>query len=111
MPGALLLKVVFSLVVAGLVAGCNPGPPNERGYHAEIAAARVEKDRFLKDDRESPVPADRKGDFLPLRYYPIEPAFNIPAMLKPSADQQTISMPTSAGTPTRCNGWARSNLR
>ena len=72
-----MLKLVFSLVVAGLVAGCNPGPPNERGYHAEIAAARAEKDRFLKDDRESPVPADRKGEFLPLRYYPIEPAFNI----------------------------------
>ena len=93
-----MLKLVFSLALAGLVAGCNPGPPNERGYHSEIAAARAEKDRFLKDDRESPVPAERKGEFLPLRYYPIEPAFNIPAMLKPSADQQTISMPTSAGT-------------
>ena len=71
---------------------------DERGYQSEIAAARTEKDRFLAQDRESPVPANRKAELLPLRYYPIEPAFNIPAVLKPSADQQTIAMPTSAGT-------------
>jgi uncharacterized protein len=80
------------------MAACNPGPQDERHYQSVIAAARTEKDRYLSQDRESPVPANRKTDFLPLRYYPIEPDFNIPAALKPSDDQQTISMPTSAGT-------------
>jgi uncharacterized protein (DUF1684 family) len=84
--------------IAALVAACNPGPQDERHYESVIATARTEKDRYLSQDRDSPVPANRKADFLPLRYYPIEPDFNIPAALKPSADQQTISMPTSAGT-------------
>jgi uncharacterized protein (DUF1684 family) len=86
------------MTAAVLLAGCNPGPQDERRYASAIAAARTEKDRFLAQDRESPVPANRKAELLPLRYYPIESDFNIPAVLKPSADQQTIAMPTSAGT-------------
>jgi uncharacterized protein (DUF1684 family) len=98
LPGAAIHRLVFSLVVAGLAAGCNPRPMDERGYESGIAAARTEKDRFLSQNRDSPVPANRKSALLPLRYYPIESAFNIPAVLKPSADQQVIAMPTSAGT-------------
>jgi uncharacterized protein (DUF1684 family) len=86
------------MTVAALMAACNPGPQDERRYAAMVTAARTEKDRYLLQDRESPVPANRKAELLPLRYYPVESDFNIPAVLKPSADQQTIAMPTSAGT-------------
>jgi uncharacterized protein (DUF1684 family) len=98
LPGALVRRFVFSIAMTALLAGCNPGPQDERHYHSTVAAARADKDRFLLQDRESPVPANRKAEFLPLRYYPVESDFNIPAVLKPSADQQTIAMPTSAGT-------------
>lgn len=98
MPGALLRRLVVSTAVAAFTAGCNPAPQDERHYQSVIATARTEKDRYLSQNRESPVPANRKAELLPLRYYPIAPDFNIPAVLKPSADQQTISMPTSAGT-------------
>jgi uncharacterized protein (DUF1684 family) len=98
LPGAPVRRLVVAVIIAILGAGCNPGPMDERAYETELAAARAEKDRFLSTDRESPVPANLKAELLPLRYYPIDPAFNTPAVLKPSADQQTISMPTSAGT-------------
>jgi uncharacterized protein (DUF1684 family) len=44
------------------------------------------------------VPDKRKDEFLPLSYYPVNPEFNVPAALKPSNDDSTIMMPTSAGT-------------
>lgn len=78
--------------------GCNPKPTDERSYVERVTAARAVKDSYLRDDRDSPVPANRKDELLPLLYYPIDPAQNIPAVLKPSSDERTIMMSTSAGT-------------
>lgn len=87
---------ISALVVAG--AACNPRPPDETDYVARIGAARSEKETFFKTSSESPVPESRKGELLPLAYYPIDPSYNVPAALKPSDDEATVMMPTSAGT-------------
>lgn len=88
----------LSLSVVLATAACNPKPPDERGYVERLAAARAEKDTFLRTSLDSPVPENRKAELLPLAYYPIDPEYNVPAALKPSDDTSTIMMPTSAGT-------------
>jgi uncharacterized protein (DUF1684 family) len=84
-------------LAAALAAGCRPQPPDETDYVTRIETARGRKDAQLLKDAE-PVPPGRKDDLLPLEYYPIDPAFNVPALLQPSDDPGTIMMPTSAGT-------------
>jgi uncharacterized protein (DUF1684 family) len=44
------------------------------------------------------VPEARKSEFLPLEYFPVDPAFNVPAAFKPGESIKTIYLTTSAGT-------------
>ena len=72
-------------------------PPENKDYAARITADRVAKDAaFLSQD--DPVPENRKSELLPLAYFPIDPAYNVPASLKPSQDDTVIQIPTSIGT-------------
>ena len=66
-----------------------------------LAAARAEKDaEFQKSSPPTtPVPDARKAELLPLKYYPIDPAYNVAAVLKPSDDKTIFMMPTSTGQP------------
>jgi len=95
-PPAVPALALWVCVVAA--TACNPRPPDETDYVARIGAARLEKEAFFKTASESPVPESRKGELLPLAYYPIDPSYNVPAALKPSDDDATVMMPTSAGT-------------
>lgn len=61
---------------------------------------RAAKDAQFQKDPE-PVPAGRKVALLPLEYFPIDPAYNVPAVLKPSADNAIVLMPTSSGEQRR----------
>jgi uncharacterized protein (DUF1684 family) len=83
-----------------LIAGtaCSNKPPGQKDYVSRIAVARAEKDdQFRKEDE--PVPKNRKADFLPLAYFPIDPDYDIPAALEPSEEDVIISVPTSTGAP------------
>jgi uncharacterized protein (DUF1684 family) len=81
-----------------VVAGCSGKPPiNDSDYVATIAAARAAKDADLKNSAETPVPENRKAEFLPLAYFAIDPAYSVPAVLKPATDRAIIQMPTSVG--------------
>ena len=44
------------------------------------------------------MPKARHAEFLPLAYFPIDPEYNVPAVLKPIDDRTVIEMPTSTGT-------------
>ena len=87
-----------ALVVAlALFAGCSNRPPEDtKSYVADIAAARAAKDAAFKKD-SNPVPEKLKADVLPLAYFPIDPSYGVPAILKPSTDRATLQMPTSTG--------------
>jgi uncharacterized protein (DUF1684 family) len=89
----LLLCLAFAVPIA-----CSNKPPEEpKDYVSKIASDRAAKDaQFAKDDE--PVPANRKGEFLPLDYFPIDPDYHVPAALKRSDDPTIIDMPTSTGT-------------
>ena len=91
--GIIEALLLFSLATVA----CNPKPPDEGSYVERIEVARGEKDTFLRNDA-AVVPSNRRDQLLPLLYYPIDPSFQVPAVLHPSNDDATIMMPTSAGT-------------
>lgn len=91
------LRVVLA-VAAGLAVACSGKPPeNGAAYVAEIAAGRAAKDAEFQRSSD-PIPDDRKAEFLPLAYFPIDPDYSVPASLKPSTDDTIVEMPTSTGT-------------
>ena len=86
-------------LAASAACSSGPPPPDDSGYVARLQAARAEKDRFFaSDDPESPVPADKRGALLPLRYFPIDPAYTVPAALRVAEERPVFEMPTSTGT-------------
>jgi uncharacterized protein (DUF1684 family) len=89
---------VLAATILLIASACSSGPPdNPKDYVAEIAAARAAKDREFAASND-PVPANRHAELLPLAYFPIDEAYRVPAVLKPSNDPTLIDMPTSTGT-------------
>jgi uncharacterized protein (DUF1684 family) len=92
------VRVFRALPALLLAVACSSKPPvDDASYVATIAAARAAKDADFRNGAESPVPDNRKAEFLPLAYFPIDPEYSVPAVLKPSSDRTIIQMPTSVG--------------
>ena len=90
-PAAAALLITFA-------AACASKPPlDDATYAASIASARGAKDAEFANSAESPVPDNLKGQFLPLAYFPIDPAYSVPAMLEQTTEPVVIKMPTSVG--------------
>jgi uncharacterized protein (DUF1684 family) len=91
--------LAFTALAVGLAgSACRPQAPDTRGYEERIAADRADKDAaFLRQPNE-PVPPDAAGHFLPLSYFPIDPEYHVPAVLKASPESPTLMMGTSTGT-------------
>ncbi len=96
---------ILRLAALGLLlaqAACTSGPsPDTEGYTDQVMADRATKDQFMGTDAESPIPADKRKTLLPLKYYPVDPAFSIPAALKLQQERPVFEMPTSTGTVRR----------
>ena len=91
--------LVMAILIAG-TAGCGTKPPDPKDYVSRLVADREAKDaQFLEEDE--PVPKSRKAELLPLAYFPIEPDYNVPAVLKPAAEETVVLMPTSTGAQRR----------
>lgn len=96
------VRPFFALLVAGaLAAGCNAGnpPPEESDvdYVTQIQNARAEKDEAFRRQPDEPVPAAKRGEFLPLKYFPPDPEYVVPASLVPATERTIVEMPTSQG--------------
>ena len=79
------------MVLAALLTSCSAGPPGESRYLAEISSARAAKDAALAGV-DSPVPAAQRDRFLPLAYYPPDPAYSVPAAFEPDPPGQRPRM-------------------
>ncbi len=88
-----IVRVGAALVVLVPLACSKPPVP----YPDQIAAWHAEKDRFMRESPESPVPADRRATFPPLPYFPLDPAYRVPASLQPAPAGAAVEMPTSTG--------------
>lgn len=93
-------KDVAVLLVALVWTGAcsSGGPPEDKSYVAKVAADRAAKDDAFSTGSDSPIPGDLRKDFLPLAYFPIDPDYDVPAVLKPAQDTAIMEMPTSTGT-------------
>jgi uncharacterized protein len=92
-----LLVVALTFVT---VAACSSRPPDESHYFEQVAAARVSKDAGFQAARE-PIPAESKAKYLPLSYFPIDPAYAVPAAFRenPAGSRPRMEMQTSAHQP------------
>jgi len=84
------------VALAITLAACG-SQPKEEDYPAKIAAIRAAKDESFKNDKDSPIPSDKKAALIPLAYFPIDETYAVPASLEPAADRTRIEVPTSIG--------------
>jgi uncharacterized protein (DUF1684 family) len=92
------LRKFLPAAICLLALGCSNTPPDDpKAYVAEIASARTTKDAALASSSD-PIPQNRHSEFLPLAYFPIDPSYSVPAILKPANDSTELEMPTSTGT-------------
>lgn len=91
------------LALAAAACSSNPSvPADDAAVVQEIEAYRADRDKYMREDPESPIPPARKDVLLPLRYYPPDPAFSVPAVLNVSAGARPVmEVPTSKGVPRR----------
>jgi uncharacterized protein (DUF1684 family) len=91
-----VLLVALALV---WLSACSSGPsaPDDGDYEERLAAARIAKDQQFREASDSPVPKEKRDAFLPLPYFPVDPAYTVPAALKLSDDRPVFEMPTSTG--------------
>ena len=91
-------QALAAAVLVVLTAACSSTPPDEpKDYAANIAAERAAKDaQFAASD--DPILKERHKDLLPLAYFPIDPDYNVPGVLKRVEDKTVFEMPTSTGT-------------
>ncbi len=96
---------VMAVALVGVLfsSACGPkAPPGEEQY-----IQTVEKDRALKDAMmrapDSPIPADKRAFFLPLAYFPVDPAYAVPASFEeaPPGQRPQMEMQTSTHQPRR----------
>lgn len=89
---ALALAAVLSVSFA-----CSNKPPDDpEAYVRKVTEGRAAKDADFRQTND-PVPADKKAEFLPLAYFPVDPGYNVLAGLKPATENIELMMPTSTG--------------
>ncbi len=99
----LLRTAAIVLVGALAFSACNAGnpPPDDAegggDYVTQIQLARAEKDTTFRNQPNEPVPSSKAKEFLPLRYFPPDPDYVVPASLNPSKERIVVEMPTSQG--------------
>ena len=95
----MLAKVPRALcVVLLLVAGCtsSPAPPDESDYLQKVLTWRAERDRNWSETTD-PIPAERRAELLPLKYFPPDPSYVVPAELRLAQERPVVELPTSTG--------------
>jgi hypothetical protein len=85
------------------LAACSSGPsaPDDARYVEQLSAARTVKDQTFRNAPDSPIPADKRDTLLPLSYFPIDPNYAVPAVLRLAEERPVFEMLTSSGEPRR----------
>ena len=95
-----MFRRILAAAALLIVASCTSRPPDESNYVSRIAADRAKKDAAFGDSA-TPIPFEAHARFLPLAYFPVDPAFAVPASFTedPPAARVRIEMQTSAHQP------------
>ncbi|HEY1307191.1 MAG TPA: DUF1684 domain-containing protein [Vicinamibacterales bacterium] len=101
---SLSTRLLAGCCLASLLVACTSGPgaPETGNYAADLTAFRTARDEQFRTEKD-PIPANRKDTLLPLRYFPPDESYVVPAQLKlADADNRPrVTMPTSTGTQRR----------
>jgi len=89
-----VLRVLMVLAVLMVPAACSKPP---LPYADQIAEWHAEKDRFMRESSESPVPSEKRATFPGLAYFPVDQEYRVPAMLQVAPGSPAVEMPTSTG--------------
>ena len=92
----LLLPVLLVTAVVGASCSNKPHEESPEDYIRKITAGRAAKDADFQAGHDV-VPDARKAELLPLAYFPVDPAYNVLAGLKPTTEDIVVEMPTSTG--------------
>jgi uncharacterized protein (DUF1684 family) len=84
----------FLIVLLIFVAACSS---QERPYTEEIGAWQAERDQYMRNASDSPIPQPQRATFPPLPYFPVNQEYRVPADLKVISSNQILEMPTSTG--------------
>jgi uncharacterized protein (DUF1684 family) len=92
----LVRKTIVLLAVLGAgVAGACTAP--EVPYAEEISQWHAQKDQFMRESKDSPIPPDQRASFAPLSYFPVDIEYRVPAVLSVARDETVLEIPTSTG--------------
>lgn len=92
------------LLLMAVTGACSSGPPppeDTAAYAKTIEASRADKERYMREDPTTPITPAMRDVLLPLRYFPIDPSYNVPASLRLADERPVYEMPTSTGTIRR----------
>ena len=97
-----VFHVAAALALAAALGACSSGPsaPDDAAYLQEIVEWRAERDEAFRES-DDPIPPEKRDKLLPLRYYPPDLSFAVPASLRLSENRPVYEMPTSTGTVRR----------
>ena len=91
----------FLLLLACAAAACTSGPPApDATFEQEVAEFRAAREAALRDDPEA-IPPAKRDQLLPLKYYPPDEQYSVPAALRLSDERPVVEVPTSTGTVRR----------
>ena len=91
------MGVKLIAIVALAASVCVACTTRELSYEEEIAAWRADKDRFMRESRESPIEPAQRPTFPQLVYFPTNPEYRVPAALAVARGADILEMPTSTG--------------
>jgi len=86
-------KALGALLCAAMLGACDVGP----APGGDVNSWRADKDRFMREASDSPVPPESRATFPPLVYFPIDPAYRVPTSLAAAPAGQGLELPTSTG--------------
>ena len=92
-----VLRFVVAAALAAAACSSGPSAPDEGSYVEKITAERASKERMFRESADSPIPAAKQAELLPLNYFPVDSAYSTPAVLELSQDRPEFEMPTSTG--------------
>jgi uncharacterized protein (DUF1684 family) len=67
-------------------------------FEQEVLSLRVDKDSFLRNDMDSPIPLVARSSFKGLNYFPPDQAYSVSSKLERFDKPKPVVMATSTGT-------------
>jgi len=88
---------VLAMMLASTACGTSAPADPAMDYASVVQAERARKDEAFRRQVDQPIPLAAQRIYLPLKYFPIDPAYAVTASFTPAAGRTPLKMPTSTG--------------